>query len=144
MTALTTEQTTSIKRSYLNIVGLLLKEEKIESRYLRCLLKWAFQLHLTRDDLKEANVDFSDLKYSYPAGKVEKMEAIYHLVHMICLDDVVEDIELEVASLYAKALGFQPGLVAELMKSIVTADSDGTPAGDVRRQVIDFLKLHDR
>lgn len=141
---LTTEQTSSIKKSYLNIAGLLLKEEKIESRYLRCLLKWGLQLQLSPADLKDANVDFSNLNYSDPADKVEKIEAIYHLVHMICMDNVVEDVELEVATLYARALGFKAELVADLMKSIVTADSDGGLAGDVRQQVIDFLKLYDR
>jgi len=143
MTGLTKEQTHSVKKSYLNIVGLLLNEEKIESRYLRCLLKWGFQLQLSPHDLKEANIDLSSLKFSHPEDKVERMEAIYHLIHMICLDNVVEDVEVEVASLYAKTLGFKPSLVCELMKSIVTADSDGSPAGNVRQQVIDFLRLNE-
>jgi hypothetical protein len=143
MTGLTKEQTQSVKKSYLNIVALFLSEEKIGSRYLRCLLKWGFQLHLNPDDLKQANVDLSHLKFSNPVDKVEKAEAMYHLVHMICLDQVVEDVELEVASLYAERLGFKPSLVCDLLKSIVTADSDGNPQGNVRQQVIDFLKLNE-
>ncbi len=141
MTGLTNEQTASIKKSYLNIVALFLSEQKIESRYLRCLLKWGFQLELSPADLREANVDFARLKFSDPGDKVERVESIYHLVHMICLDRVVEDVELEVASIYAEKLGFQASLVSDLLKSIVTADSDGAPPGDVRQQVIDFLKL---
>ena len=142
MTGLTREQTDSIKRSYLNIIGFFLSEEKIESRYLRCLLKWGFELNVSPDDLRQANIDFSSLKFSHPGDKVEKVESIYHLVHMICLDQVVEDVELEIASLYAGKLGFKNSLVSELLKSIVTADSDGAPLGNVRQQVIDFLRLH--
>jgi hypothetical protein len=143
MTGLTKEQTQSLKKSYLNIVGLFLNDEKIESRYLRCLLKWGFQLHLHREDLKAANVDLSHLKFSDPDDKAEKVEAMYHLVYMISLDKVVEDVELEVASLYAERLGFKNSLVCELLNSIVTADSDGNAQGDVRQQVLDFLRLNE-
>ena len=143
MADLTTEQTRSIKRSYLNIIALFLGEEKIDSRYLRCLLKWGFQLHMSPDDVQHAELDIASLAFSHPQEKVEKVEALYHLVHMICMDQVVEDVELEVASIYAERLGFNPSLVSDLLKSIVTADSDGTPLQNVREQVLDFLKLHD-
>ncbi|MEX1240058.1 MAG: hypothetical protein WEB30_10080, partial [Cyclobacteriaceae bacterium] len=75
--------------------------------------------------------------------KAEKVEAMYHLVYMISLEKVVEDVELEVASLYAERLGFKNSLVCELLNSIVTADSDGNAKGDVRQQVIDFLRLNE-
>ena len=143
MTDLTPEQIHSIKRSYLNIVGFFLSEEKIDSRYLRCLLKWGFQLHLSPEDLKHADVDLSHLKFSHPEDKVERVEALYHLVYMICLDQVVEDVELEVASLFAAKLGFRPALVSGLLKSIVTADADGPSSGSVHQQVVDFLKVND-
>ena len=143
MTGLTPEQIHSIKRSYLNIVGLFLNEDKIESRYLRCLLKWGFQLHLNPEDLQLANIDISHLKFSHPENKVEKVEAIYHLVYMICLDQVVEDVELEIASLYAERLGFKPSLVSDLLKSIVTEDFDESGEENIRQQVLDFMKLND-
>ena len=71
------------------------------------------------------------------------MEAVYHLVHMICLDQVVEDVELEVASIYAEKLGFRSSLVGDLVKSIVTEDSDDIPIGNVRQQVLDFMELNE-
>lgn len=143
MTGLTKEQTDAIKKSYLNIVGLFLTEEKIESRYLRCLLRWGVELNLSPEDLRHAKVDFSNLKFSDPLEKLAKVESIYHLVHMICLDQVVEDVELEIAAMYAAKLGFKASLVSDLLKSIVTADSDGTPPGNVRQQVIEFLRLQE-
>lgn len=144
MTGLTREQTDSIKKSYLNIIGLFLTQEKIESRYLRCLLKWGFELNVSPEDLRHAKIDFSSLKFSHPGDKLENIESIYHLVHMICLDNVVEDVELEIASMYAVKLGFKGSLVSDLLKSIVTADSDGSPPGNVRQQVIDFMKLNNQ
>lgn len=143
MTDLTIEQSRSIKNSYLNIIGLFLGEKSIQSRYLRCMLKWGFQLKVTPDDVQQANVDLSSLAFTHPHDKVEKVEALYHLVHMICMDQVVEDVELEVAAIYAERLGFNPSLISDLVKAIVTADADGAPVRNVRQQVLEFLKLYE-
>jgi hypothetical protein len=137
----TKEHLTSVKKSYFNILALFLGNDKIESRFLRCLLKWGLQLNLKLEDLKQANVDISDLKFLTINDKVVKLEAIYHLVYMIYLDEVVEDVELEVATIYATALGFKPSVVADLFKSIATESSDESRIENVRQEVIDFLKV---
>jgi len=118
-----------------------LDHDKIESRFLRCLLKWGLQLNLKLEDLKQANVDISDLKFLTINDKVVKLEAIYHLVYMIYLDEVVEDVELEVATIYATALGFKASVVADLFKSIATESFDESKIQNVRQEVIDFLKV---
>jgi hypothetical protein len=143
MTDLSKEQLHSVKKSYLNVLGLFLGQDKLESRYLRCLLKWGFQLHLSPDDLKQANIDISELKFAHPEDRVAKLESIYHLVYMIYLDKVVEDVELEVATVYAQELGFKPYIVNELFKSIATADYDQMKKRNVRQEIMDFLKIHD-
>ena len=142
MRDLTNEQLQSIKKSYFNILALFLGQDKLESRYLRCLLKWGFQLHLSADDLRHANVDISHLKFTHPEEKIERLESLYHLVYMIYLDEVVEDIELEVATTYAQKLGFRPAIVSELFNSIATADYDEIITRDVRKEVMDFMKIH--
>lgn len=143
MKQLKPEHLTSVKKSYFNILALFLGDEAIESRFLRCLLKWGFQLRLTTDDLKNADVDISHLKFNSVGDKVDKLEAIYHLVYMIYLDEVVEDIELEVATIYAGKLGFKPNVVSELFKSIATEAYDETNTRNVRQEVIDFLNLYE-
>lgn len=142
MTDLTADQIQSVKASYLNLLGYFLGKESLESRYLRCLLKWGFQLRLNPDDLKQANIDLSDLKFSTPE-KLQKLEAIYHLVYMIYLDKVVEDVELETATIFAEKLGFKPSVVRELFHSIATADYDQSKPRDVRQEVMDFLKVYE-
>jgi len=143
MAALQNDQIQSVQKSYFNILALFLGGDVIESRFLRCLLKWGFQLQLTPEDLKNADVDISNLKFTSIGDKVDKLEAIYHLVYMIYLDEVVEDIELEVATIYAGKLGFKSGIVAELFKSIATAPADETNSRNVRKEVIDFLNLYE-
>lgn len=142
MTDLSKEQLRSIKKSYFNILALFLGKEKVESRYLRCLLKWGVQLHLNPEDLRQINVDLNKVAFSNPDDKVEKLESIYHLVYMIYLDKVVEDVELEVASIYAEQLGFGSAIVSELFKSIATADYDEIAKRNVRQEVMDFMKIY--
>jgi hypothetical protein len=133
----------SVKKSYFNILALFLGGDKIDSRYVQCLLKWGFQLQLTPSDLKNVGEELSQLKFSKPEEKIQRLEAIYHLVQMIYMDKVVEDIELEVATQYAEKLGFKASVVSALFQSIATADYDDFPSRDVRKEVIDFLKIHD-
>ncbi len=137
------EHLDSVKRSYFNILGLFLEADKIESQYLRCLLKWGFQLGLNPEDMRKANIDLANLTYQKPTEKVEKLEAIYHLVYMIYLDAVVEDVELEVASIFADTLGFKKTVVSDLFKSIATLDFDGASPRNVHAEVLDFLSVHD-
>jgi hypothetical protein len=140
---LTKEQLLSVRESYFNILAMFFEREEIESRFTRCLLKWGFQLHLDPEDLNvAAHRNLDDLMFRTP-DRVERLEAIYHLVYMIYLDRVVEDVELEVAIIYAERLGFRGEVVSELFKSIATADYDQSNPHTVRQEVIDFLKLHE-
>ena len=139
---LTQEQLNSVKKSYFNILALFLEKEKIESRYLRCLLKWGFQLHLNPHDLHHAQVDVSHLAFTEPGEKIDKLESIYHLVFMIYLDEVVEDVELEVATIYAEKLGFKPFVVGELFKSIATSEYDQIRSEGARAEILEFLRMH--
>ncbi len=142
-TELSQEQLISIKKSYLNILALFMEKETVQSSYLRCLLKWGSQLQLLPSDFSHINVGVSDFAYKSPLGKIETLESIYHLTYMIYLDRVVEDVELEVASLYAVKLGFKENLVSELFKSIATAAYDDTTQRNVRQEVLDFLKVYE-
>lgn len=139
---LSKDQIASIRRSYFNILGLFLEKEYFESRFIRCLLKWGFQLQVTPDDLNKEKLDVATVSFRQP-HKVDRLETIYHLVYMIYLDKVVEDVELEVAAIYAEKLGFKPGVVSDLFKSIATAAYDDDQPGNVRQQVIDFLTVYE-
>lgn len=135
---LTNEQLESVKRSYFNVLGLFLQHEQVESRYLRCLIKWGIQLQLSTTDLTNINLDLDKLAFQEPR---EKIESLYHLVYMIQLDNVVEDVELEVATLYAERLGYVPEVVAELFKSIATVPFDQENPRDLKKEIEDFMKI---
>ncbi|HMI67847.1 MAG TPA: hypothetical protein VK517_17520 [Cyclobacteriaceae bacterium] len=133
----------SVKQSYFNILALFLEAEKMETRFVRCLLKWGLQLKLTQNDINTPAKKLEQLQFSQPSDKVAQLEAIYHLVEMINIDKVVDDVELEVASIYAEKLGFKRQIVGDLLKSIATKDSDGASSQNIHKEVIDFLKINE-
>jgi hypothetical protein len=133
----------SVKQSYFNILAFFLEGEKMETRFVRCLLKWGLQLSLTQSDIHTPGKMLEHLQFSQPSDKVARLEAIYHLVEMINIDKVVDDVELEVASIYAEKLGFKREIVGDLLKSIATKDYDGATSQNIHKEVIDFLKLNE-
>lgn len=143
MKPLPEESAASIKRSYFNILAMCLRQPAVETHLVRCLLKWGFQLQFTPADLAAALPQLGQTVFRLPETRLERMEAVYHLIYMIHLDDVVEDAELELAALYASALGFAKETVNDVLKAIETAlYDDDRPHHEVRNEVVQFLKLH--
>ncbi len=136
------DELVSIRKSYLNILTHFLSSSSVESKYVVCILKWGVQLNLTKEDIKYIEKNMEALRFAIPTGKVEKMEAVYHLVRMIYLDQIVEDVELEVATLYAEKLGFKPYIVGDLFKAIATAPFDEKSNSKVEDEVKEFLELN--
>jgi hypothetical protein len=128
----------SVKKSYLHILRIFLNREEIKTKYMTCLLKWGMHLRLDKFDLKD--LDQADTFVG--EDDETRAEAIYHLVYMIYLDNKVEDVELEVASIYSEALGFNKTFVADLFKSLVTAPADGSNPREVKEEIQDFLRLY--
>ena len=133
--------TEAIKASYFNLLAVLLEQESIKPAHVQCLLKWGIQLDVSIADLEIIGKGLHGNKFVFPDTDIKRLESVYHLVHMIYLDRIVEDTELEVASIYATRLGFKDSLVGDLFKSIATAEFDLSSPEEVRRGVIDFLKF---
>ena len=140
-TDLKTQNNHAIKESYFNLLASFFEQEKIQSIHAKCLIKWGAQLGISPQDIDNLGKGLINPKFSFPKDEVSKLESVYHLVHMIYLDQIVEDVELEVASIYATRLGFADNLVGDLFKSIATSEFDLTSPEDVRKEVIDFLKI---
>ncbi|MFN7261922.1 MAG: hypothetical protein ACK5TU_18655 [Cyclobacteriaceae bacterium] len=134
------EEVKLIKDSYFNLLSVFFEQEHIRGSHMRCILKWGIHLNISVHDV---DVIGNGLHAPYvpPASEIDRLESVYHLVHMIYLDQLVDDSELEVASIYASRLGFSEGMVGDLFKSIATIEFDRTSPEDVRKEVIDFLKL---
>ncbi len=138
---MTMQDNRSIKESYFNLLASFFEQNTIPTSHVRCLIKWGAQLGISPKDIDDLGKGLVNSKFSFPKDEVTKLESVYHLVHMIYLDQIVEDVELEVASLYAARLGFKSSLVGDLFKSIATAEFDLSSPEDVRKEVIDFLKI---
>lgn len=142
-TELEIEELKHIKKSYFNILALLLDQTKIDSKFVKCLLKWGMQLKITDNDLMPLKSNLEAMDFQVPYGKREKIDALYHLIYMIYLDQVIEDTELELAAYYAEKLGFERGIVGEIFKDIATLPFDGLSSpSSIKKRINDFLELN--
>ncbi len=128
---------TKVKKSYFNLLATYQGAGKVDGKYLACIVKWGIQLGVNVDDLRE----LENATPAVPSEKAARIEALYHLVYMIYLDRVVEDLELEVAADYAMKLGFEKELVGDLFKSIATIPYDEVSSQDIQKELEDFIKM---
>ena len=128
-----------VKQSYFNLLALFLSMPSIENRFVRCLIKWSAQIGISSDDIVRLGKDLEQLTYSAPQTEEEKVKSLFHLVHMIYLDRITEDVELEVAMIYAEQIGFDKSLVAKIFQSIATASGDGTSPEMLEKEIMDIL-----
>lgn len=136
---ITQGQSAAIKKSFFNILAYFLEQENIESKYLRCLLKWGLQLNLNKEDLVISNMNVAQLSFTEPR---EKVESIFHLVYLIYMDNIVEDVELEVASIYAERLGFTPDIIGKLFRSIAAMAAEQKMPHNLQAEIETFMKRH--
>jgi hypothetical protein len=140
--SLNKEESNSVRNSLRNIYALFLSKETIKPQYLTCVIKWGLQLQLKYDEINDIVENINKDSFKAPADKVESMQHLFDLVHLIYLDDMVEDIELEVATKYAEALGYKPHIVGDILKTILTAPSDGLTYEEVREEIKSLVEMH--
>ena len=131
-----------LKRSYFNLLALFLSTPQVDSRFIRCLIKWSIQMHISADDMVKLGKDLTLLTYATPDSEEEKLKSVYHLVYMIYLDNVIEDVELEVAMIYAEKIGLNKAVVAKLFQSIATATADGITSEMLEKEVLEFMSTN--
>jgi hypothetical protein len=137
---LSKEQFESTKESFVNIFALFLKSKSVTKKNLDCIFKWGIQLDIPEDELNFILNNPDSINFESPANKIEAAEQIYDLVYMIYLDGIVEDVELEVAMIYAEKLGFNRGIVGDLLKAIDSAKGDGLPREQVKKELKEIIE----
>ena len=128
-----------LKGSYFNLLALFLSLPQVDSRHVRCLIKWSVQMEISADDIVKLGKDLVQLTYAAPSTEEAKLKSVYHLVYMIYLDRVIEDVELEVAMIYAEKIGLNKIVVAKLFQSIATASADGITPEQLEKEVLEFM-----
>lgn len=132
----------SVKSSLRNIYALFLSKETIKPQYITCIIKWGFQLRLNYKEINDIIENVDENSFKVPSDKVESIQQVYDLVHLIYLDDKVEDIELEVATKYAEALGYKPYVVGDILKTILTAPYDGLSDDEIRDEIKNMVQMN--
>ena len=130
----------SLRSSFSNILAYIIKEEVHCASKLDCLSKWGAQLGFHPAELHRLINTPAKLKYEAPETSIDALSQVYDLVHMVYMDGIVEDVELELVSLYASGVGLEAHVVNNLLKALVTAQIDGI--SDEAEAIRSDLKAH--
>ena len=125
----------AIRRSYYNLLAHFIHMDSAKEDFIDGIFKWGVQLNFSKKEIYDVIADPQSIQFVDPKNQLEAIEWVYDLVYMIYLDGKVEDIELEITTEYAKRLGFEPHIVNDLLKAIVTAPYDGIEKEDVKKEI---------
>ncbi len=132
---LKTQEIDALRKSYYNLLAHFIQGSSVKEGFIDGLFKWGVQLNISKKEIYNLIGNPDLISFQEPKDKHEAIRWVYDLVYMIYLDGKVEDIELEITTEYAKKLGFEPYIVNDLLKAIVTAPYDGIGDEDVRQEI---------
>lgn len=124
-----------LKGSYINVLAFIMQNENSCDSRLICLSKWGVQLGYQEEELLKLMHKPSSLVFKAPASNIDALAQIYDLVCMVYMDGIVEDIELDLVSVYADGIGLQSHVVNNLLKALVAAQLDGIPNEAIRSDI---------
>lgn len=139
--SLSNSQQRSLKRSFSELFTYFSTKTQATDQQMACLYKWGRQLGITPTELKELQSGKSSYAYEYT--KTDALAFAYDLVCLIYMDEVVEDVELKMASSFAdEVLGLKPHIINNLLKAIITAQLDGIPNEDIRGDIQEHPEVY--
>ncbi|MDN5216179.1 hypothetical protein QQ020_29195 [Fulvivirgaceae bacterium BMA12] len=133
--SLSNHELQALRRSYYNLLAHFIHMDSAKEDFIDGIFKWGVQLNFSKKEIYDVIADPQSIQFVDPKNQLEAIEWVYDLVYMIYLDGKVEDIELEITTEYAKRLGFEPHIVNDLLKAIVTAPYDGIDKEDVKQEI---------
>jgi hypothetical protein len=137
--ALAPYQQEQIMERFYSVLWLLYPNQITKPAHQKCLVKWATQLGLDPTEILTAHNN-ADTPRPKPETKSEKIRAVYNLMLLICMDQVIEEEELEIAEQYAVAIGLKKSIIRALFDSIFTTrNSELTPEA-MEAQIITYFQ----
>ena len=137
--ALAAYQQEQILERFISVLWLLYPNRVTNTEHKKCLIKWAGQLGLNPDEILAAHTDVERPRPK-PETKPEKIRAVYNLMLLICMDQVIQEEELEIAEQYAVAIGLNKSIIRALFDSILIArNSELTPEA-MEAQIITYFQ----
>jgi hypothetical protein len=136
--ALAPYQQEQIMERFYSVIWLLYPNQITNPAHQKCLVKWATQLGLNPNEILTAHNN-ADIPTPKPETKSEKIRAVYNLLMLICMDQVIQEEELEIAEQYAVAIGLNKSIIRALFDSILaTRNSELTPES-MEAQIITYF-----
>jgi hypothetical protein len=139
-TNLNKKELESVKQTLFVIYSFFSRQTPAKRRFVSCIRKWAQQLEVSNAELEQnSDKPFKKIKDS---SDIYAIDSLYDLIYLIHMDDVLEDVEIELAMVYAENLGFESHAVGDFVRSIVRAPHYDVQQLQVKEDLKEILNIH--
>lgn len=130
------------KSHLINLITLANADEKLDIAEEAYLQNLASRHGITPEYLKMiSRNEITNEAFVVPENPIDRLRQIFDLVCMMLVDGKLDEREVSLCIKMTARLGFGSDLVADLVKSIVSATEEGLQPDDVREEEIEYASL---
>lgn len=106
--------------------------DKTEKKLLNSLAK---KHRISKKQLKEVHDAPEHIDFEVPGDEKRKFEQLYELIHMMVVDNYVDEAELQLCGIFARKFGYDPDKVDELVHAISQNIQHGNHLIETKKRV---------
>lgn len=113
-----------IRSHFANLCQLALADAIINKQEAEYLNELSRKHGISKQEFDEIMNDAYSIDFVSPETPLARLEQMYDLVRMVLMDDIIDERKVQLCVKVAKNLGFEPYVVGDLIKALVTVNED--------------------
>ncbi len=126
------------KSHFRNLVGVASADGTIDKNEKDLILRIGKRIGLTKNDINEV-MRSGKISFTPPASLGKRFEQLYDLVIVMLADGKIYQREMNYCQKVAKALGFNPVVINQLINLIIEQSRKGVQKEKVKSEASEFL-----
>lgn len=131
-----------LKSHFLNLFNWASIDEDQADAEMQYLYELGKKWNISENELLQILQKPQEITFVKPDSTAECIYQLYDLVCMMLIDDKVDEREVALCVKIAIKLGFEPHIVGDLVKTLITAADDHIPKETVQKELLNWLENH--
>ena len=133
----------SAKSHMRNLIEIAAADGNLAIEEQRLLEYAAIRNNISRQELKEIQLNASNVRFKAPGNKRDKFNQLYDLVHMMSVDKNIHAEELRLCEIFAIQFGYRKEVVREMIELIRRNIEKWIGPEETMKMVLRDMKVYD-
>jgi len=133
----------SAKSHMRNLIEIAAADGNLAVEEQRLLEYAAIRNNISREELKEIQLNASNVRFKAPGNKRDKFNQLYDLVHMMSVDKNIHAEELRLCEIFAIQFGYRKEVVREMIELIRRNIEKWIGPEETMKMVLRDMKVYD-